>query len=227
MTAKLAFRLAVIAAVIMLGIGAAMAVAAAPCHALPMSTLTAFELARSAEDLLRIFGTPEEACRPPLVAQLDHANMLDALGYIPAYAAFYAFLLYGLGRRDKALGWVGIAIVGVSAAADWLEDVALFQLSAAPDAPAHWFALLIPATNLKWVGLALATTLGGVMLCRRGGLGLLAFLLCAAPLLSSLWALASPDAAGRYLLPGMAVASILLLAVAILGAFAKQTAPKN
>ena len=93
--------------------------------------------------------------------------------------------------------------------------------------PANWFAVLIPATNIKWVGLAVATTLAGVMLWRRGGFGWLGFFACAAPLAPSLWALASPNAAGQYLLPGMAAASFVLLAVAIFGAFTKRGAPKT
>ena len=227
MSARLAFRLAVIAALVMLGIGGLMGVTAPSCRPLPMTAMTAFELARSAGDLLRIFGAPGETCRAPLVVQLDHANVLDAAGYIPAYTAFYALVLFGLGRRDVTLGWVGVTVAFVCAIADWIEDVALFHLSVAPDAPANWLSLLIAFTNVKWVGLAVATTVGGMMLARRGGFGWLGFLACAAPLVSSLRAVNSPDAAGQYLVPGMAVASLALLAVAGAGAMAKPAAPKN
>jgi hypothetical protein len=225
MSARLAFRLAVIAALIMLGVGAWMGVTAPSCRPLPMTAMTAFELARSAGDLLRIFGAPGEACRAPLVAQLDDANVLDAAGYIPAYTAFYALVLFGLGRRDAGLGWAGVSVAIVCAIADWIEDVALFNLSGAPDAPASWLSLLIAFTNVKWVGLAVATTIGGVMLARRGGFGWLGLVACAAPLVSSFWAVISPDAGGQYLVPGMAVASIALLAIAVVGSFAKQAAP--
>jgi hypothetical protein len=226
MSAKTAFRLAVIAAVMMLGIGAVMGVTAAACRELPMSALTAFELVRSVDDLQRIFGLAGEACRAPIAAQLDHANLIDAAAYIPAYAAFYALVLFGLGRRDRALGWAGVAVVVGCAVADWIENTAMFQLSAAPDAPSVWILVLIAATNVKWVGLAIATTLGGVMLWRRGGLGWLGLVACAVPLVVSLWAVAAPDAAGRWLMPGMAVASVMLLAVALWGSFAKDPAPE-
>lgn len=224
MSEKTAFRLAVLAAVAMLGVAAFMGVTAPPCRPLPMSALTAFELVRSVDDLQRIFGVAGEPCRAPIVAQLDHANLLDAIAYIPAYAAFYALVLFGLGRRDKALGWAGIIIVIVCAAADWIENAAMFQLGAAPDVASDWITVLIVATNLKWVGLAIATTIGGVMLWRRGGLGWLGFIACAVPLPVSVWAVLSPDAAGQYLIPAMAVASVMLLAVAAWGSFGKVAA---
>jgi hypothetical protein len=184
-----------------------------------MSTLTAFELVRSVDDLQRIFGAPGEACRVALAAELDQANLIDSIAYIPAYAAFYALVLYALGRRDRAIGWIGVALTLGCAVADWIENLAMFRLSAAPDAPSAWLAALMISTNVKWVGLAVVTTLCGVMLARRGGLGGLALLGCAAPLLPSLWAVLAPDAAGQYLIPGMAVASVLLLAVAVIKSF--------
>jgi len=226
MSEKLAFRLAVIAAMAMLAIGAQMAVTALPCRELPMPALTAFELARNVDDLQRVFGLAGEACRAPITAQLDHANVLDAVAYIPAYTAFYALVLFGLGRRDKTIGWAGVAIALACAVADWIENAAMFQLSAAPDELSGWLLVLMISTNLKWVGLAVATTLGGVMLWRRGGLWRLALVACAVPLPVSLWALAAPDAAGSWLVPGMAVASVMLLAVAVWGSFARDAAAK-
>jgi hypothetical protein len=222
MSAKLAFRLAAVAMMAMLAIAAFMGVSAPPCHELPMSTLTAFELARTSDDLFRIFGMASDACRAPITAQLDHANLLDAGLYVPAYAAFYALALFGLGRGDKVIGWAGVAIVLGCAVADWIENAAMFKISAAPDAPGGWLTVLMIATNIKWLGLALATTLSGVMLWRRGGLGWVGFLLCAVPLAPALWALVAPDAAGKYLIPGMTAASVMLLAVAAWGSFARQ-----
>jgi hypothetical protein len=222
MSAMWAFRLAVISAIVMLSVSTLMAVTAAPCHPLPMSTLTAFELVRSAADLQRIFGMPGDVCRADLIAQLDHANLIDSFAYIPAYTAFYALVAFALGRRGGALGWIAIAIALGCAVADVFENISMFQLSAAPDVASPWLTGLIVSTNAKWVGLAIVTTLCGVMLARRGGLWWIALIACAAPLASSLWALAAPDAAGQYLIPGMVVPSVLLLAVAVWGSFARE-----
>lgn len=219
MGATWAFRLAVAAALIMLGVAALMAVTAPPCNPLPMSTLTAFELVRSIADLQRIFGMPGDACRAALVPQLDHANLIDTVAYIPAYTAFFGLTAYALGRRDRTLGWIAVILALGNAVADVFENLGMFALSAAPDETSPWLMGLIVSTNAKWIGLAVVTTLCGVMLARRGGFGMAALIACAAPLVSSIWALIAPDAAGQYLIPGMTIASVLLLGVAAVGSF--------
>lgn len=223
MGARLAFGLGAAAAVAMLAIATLMAVTAPPCNPLPMSTLTAFELVRSVADLQRIFGMPGDACRAALASQLDHANIIDTFGYIPAYTAFYGLVVYALGRRDGTLGWIAVAIALGCAVADVFENIAMLRLSTAPDAHSPWIMTLMVSTNAKWVGLAVLTTMGGVMLARRGGLGWIALIACAAPLATSLWAVAAPDAAGQYLLPGMTIASVMLLVVAVMGVFRRAT----
>ncbi len=221
MGARTAFGLGAAAAIAMLVTAIFMAVTAPTCSPLPMSTLTAFELVRSVADLHRIFGMPGDACRLALVPELDHANLIDTFGYIPAYTAFFGFVVYALGRRDRTIGWIAVAIALGCAVADVFENISMFQLSATLDAQSPWLMALIISTNAKWVGLAVVTTMAGVMLARRGGFGWAALLLCAAPLATSLWAVAAPDAAGQYLIPGMAIASVMLLLVAIVGAVRK------
>ena len=223
MGARLAFGLGAVAAIAMLAIATLMAVTAPSCSPLPMSTLTAFELVRSVGDLQRIFGMPGDACRAALATQLDHANMIDSVGYIPAYTAFYGLVVYALGRRDRMIGWIAVAVALGCAVADVVENISMFQLSAAPDAESPWILALMVSTNAKWVGLAVVTTMGGVMLARRGGLGWIALVACAAPLATSLWAVVAPDAAGQYLITGMTIASVMLLAVAVLEAFRRPS----
>lgn len=212
---KLAFRLAVVAAVVMLAVMPLMAITAAPCDPLPMPTILAFELVRSLNDLAHIFGAPGDECRAALTPQVDHANVVDIIAYIPAYTAFFALVAYGLGRRDRATGWLTIWLALACAAADVVENLALFALSADPDTLSPWLATLIVATNIKWVGLAGVTTLCGLMLVRRGGFGWVALIICAAPLLPAVWALVAPEAGGPYLMHGMVVASVMLLGVAV------------
>ena len=221
---RTAFGLGAAAAIAMLAIATLMAVTAPSCNPLPMSTLTAFELVRSVADLQRIFGLPGDACRIALVSQLDHANVIDSFGYIPAYTAFYGLVVYALGRRDRTIGWIAVAIALGCAVADVFENISMFQLSAAPDTQSPWIMALMASTNAKWVGLGVVTTMGGVMLARRGGFGWISMIACAAPLVTSLWAVAAPDAAGQYLIPGMTIASVMLLAVAIVGVFRKAPA---
>lgn len=217
-TTKWTFRLAVIAAALMLAVIPFMAITATPCNPLPMSTLTAFELVRTTAEVQRVLGLAGETCRTALASQLDHANVVDTFAYIPAYTAFYGLTAWALGARNRRLGWLTVILAIACAIADVFENIGMFTLSAAPDAPTPWLIGLMIATNIKWVGLALVTTLCGVMIAGRGGLWVVGLPICAIPLVSSLWAVAAPDAAGQYLLPGMTIASIFLLLVAIWGA---------
>lgn len=168
MSATWALRLAVISAFAMLGISTLMTVRAPPCHPLPMSTLTAFELVRSVADLQRIFGMPGDACRAALVPQLNHANLIDAVAYIPAYTVFFGLTAYALGRSDRALGWIAVILALGNVVANVFENLGMFALSAGPDQSSPWITGLIVSTNAKWIGLAVVTTLCGVMLARRG-----------------------------------------------------------
>lgn len=218
MTTKWVFRFAVIAAALMLAVIPFMGITAPPCNPLPMSTLTAFELVRTTAEVQRVLGLAGEPCRAALASQLDHANLVDTFAYVPAYTAFYGLTAWALGARNRRLGGLTVILAIACAVADVFENIGMFTLSAAPDAPTPWLLGLVIATNIKWVGLAVVTTLCGVMLAQRGGAWIIALPFCAIPLASSLWAVAAPDAAGQYLLPGMTIASIFLLLVAIWGA---------
>jgi len=218
MTTKWIFRLAVIAAALMLAVIPFMAITAAPCNPLPMSTLTAFELVRTTAEVQRILGLAGETCRAALASQLDHANVVDTFAYIPAYTAFYSLTALALGVRNRGLGRLTAILAVACAIADVFENIGMFTLSATPDQPTPWLLGLMIATNIKWVGLAVVTTLCGVMIAQRGSAWMIALPICAIPLASSLWAVAAPDAAGQYLLPGMTIASVFLLLVAIWGA---------
>ena len=225
MSARWAFRLAVIAAIVMLATSTFMAITAPPCNPLPMSTLTAFELVRSSSDLTRIFGEAGMSCRAALVPQLDHANIVDTFAYIPAYTAFFALTAWGLGETSRGPAKVAVLIALACAVADVFENLGMFALSATPDATSPWLIVLIVFTNIKWVGLAVVTTLCGVMLARRGSIGWVALPLCALPLVSSIWAVINPDAAGQYLIPAMVVASLVLLGAALHGALRRGSPP--
>ena len=110
MTTKWIFRLAVIAAALMLAVIPFMAITAAPCNPLPMSTLTAFELVRTTAEVQRILGLAGETCRAALASQLDHANIVDTFAYIPAYTAFYCLTALALGAHTRGLGRITVIL---------------------------------------------------------------------------------------------------------------------
>jgi hypothetical protein len=227
MSARWAFRLAAISAVAMPVIALFMKVTEKACTT-PMAPLTALQLVRSDRDIERIFGAPGQTCSgdpAKLVAELHSANLVDMFAYIPAYMAFFVLLAYALGRRDKVIGWAAIALSIACATADAVENMVQFQMTDAPgEAPPSLMALII-AVHAKWIGLAIVTTLCGVMLARRGGIGWIALATGVAPLATSLWAMAAPEVAGPFLLAGMFVPTTVLAGVALWKSFARENAP--
>jgi hypothetical protein len=209
MTSKWVFWLIVVAAVAMVAVSPFMEITAPRCNQLGMPPLTAFELVRSVADLQRIFGMPGDACRAAMIAQLDHANVLDTFAFIPAYAVFYVLMAWDTGKYH-GLKWPTITLALICAGADVVENAAMFQLSKAPDEASPWLTTLIVATNVKWVGLAVVTALCGLMRARMGKLGRQLFPYTLAPLASSLVALVAPNAAGIFMVPAMMMATLAL-----------------
>lgn len=216
------FRLAVAGALAMLASIPFLGVAAAPCNPLPMSPMIAFELVRTVEDIQFLLGLPGDACRMALAQQLDHANLVDTFAYIPAYVAFFAFAALGLGARSRMLGRGTALLAVICGVADVAENMGMLALSATPEDPGLWLTVLIVATNVKWVGLGVVTTLCGLMLARRGGMWRFLAPICAAPLAIAIWAVAAPQAAGPYLLSGMTIASLPILTACIAGALRRS-----
>lgn len=209
---------ALVAAAVMLAAVPFMAVTAQPCHPLPMSPVMALELLRTPADLERILGGHLDECRLALGPQLEKSTLVDTFLYIPAYTAFFVLFARAAGKQTRMIALAAMGLAVASALADVGENVAMLQLISPVNRPEDWLPLLIFSTNFKWIGLALMTTLCGWMVARRGGLWMIALPLCVVPIGTSLWALADPNAAGQYLLPGMTVASVCLLLVAIWGA---------
>lgn len=233
LSARVCYRISVFGALVVLALTVLARLGPPPadtCNALApgYEPIAAFELARSVSDLQVIFGQPGDACRAGITATLDQANVFDAAIYIPAYTLFLAFVLLGLragtgaGTLARRLAGVGAGVAVASALGDYVENAALFQLSAAPDVASVWMPVLIGATNFKWVGLGLATALGGVVLWTRGGLARAAIGPCSLALVAGVAAIAAPGVAGPWLLESMTVAWLPLLAVAVAGALGKR-----
>jgi len=91
-----------------------------------------FELARSADDLLAIFGPPDGECRAKVVAAMDAVNTLDTRLFIPAYTAFVAFAALFLSAGAwRAWTFAAIAAALLACAADYVETISL--LAYTPD----------------------------------------------------------------------------------------------
>ncbi len=172
--------------------------------------IIAFELVRSTADLHAIFGAAPGACRTAIAGRMDFINTIDSVAFIPIYGAFLFFFF--LARRPSALANLGAALVVAACLADYVENYALFHLSAAPDTPGRWLTLLIWATETKWVGLGIANALGGLLIFNaRNPLTYFALLFCVVGTAASLISIVNAAAVGPYLSNAIALGWLVFL----------------
>jgi hypothetical protein len=148
----------------------------------------AFELVRTAEQVLALFGS--EPCTSRLIAAQREALWLDMLVFIPAYTAFLSLGAFALRRSGLALALAAMGVFLLAGAFDEIEGLVLFKiLGAMPGTQAYYdalfwtvrpkFALLgvgeILLAALLWRGPLPAKIASGLMLA--GGLASLFFLL--------------------------------------------------
>ncbi|WP_421932824.1 hypothetical protein [Phenylobacterium sp.] len=115
-----------------------------------------FELARTLDQLLKVFGPPADACRAPVVTAMDAVNHLDVRAYIPAYTAFAicaAMFLGGRFKKPLVLGAIGVALVAL--AGDYLETITLLRITQAVDGSTDLLFRSSLGAWIKFAGLAL------------------------------------------------------------------------
>ncbi|HVY88770.1 MAG TPA: hypothetical protein VG942_07875 [Hyphomonadaceae bacterium] len=229
---KLAFRVSLIGAVIVMGLAGAAKLlpAVQACGGLDphYDPVTAFELARSGDDLRAIFGATTGPCRTNITAHIDTVDMVDSIIYIPAYTVFLFFMLLGLIRSPAAnpspqpplAKFVpALAIPLVAFAADYLENWCLFQLKSDPDTVTVWLSVLIAATNVKWVGIGIATFVCAVLVFLRDGWPrVFTPIICIGPAVTVAAAF-RPAAFGPWLITSLAISWVPLLIVGAEWAF--------
>jgi hypothetical protein len=213
--AKLAVRISLIAALLLLAIVAynltqpAMTV----CGDLDPNyqPIIAFELARSVPDLHAIFGDAPSACRETLTARFAFINTADNYLFIPLYGIFLFFFFRGIRDRDEKLARLGAILVLAACIADYVENTCLFGIAANSDVHGTALSLLPWATGVKWLGLAVAGAAGGYILARAGGWRWLIALACFAGLAIVLAAIADPRNFGYLASNGVTISWVIFL----------------
>lgn len=185
--------------------------APAPCGGLSKAyaPIIAFELARSVGDLHAIFGEAPDACRAAIARQMDGTNMIDSWIFIPVYGLFLLFFFMGRRRENAPIANAAILLVFLACAADYMENDALFHLSANPDSTA-WIPQLCRATETKWIGLGIAGFLA-VPLLWRTWLAWPALFLCGAGLIATMITIPAPALVGPYLSNTLALGWLVIL----------------
>jgi hypothetical protein len=214
-TTKLATRISLIAALLLLAIVAynltepAMTV----CGDLNPNyqPIIAFELARSVPDLHAMFGDGPSACRTALTARFAFINTVDNYLFIPLYGIFLFFFFLGIRNRDESRARLGAVIVLAACLADYVENTCLFGIAANPDVHGTALSLLPWATGVKWIGLAVAGAIGGYILARAGGWRWVIALLCFAGLAIVAAAIADPHSYGYLASNGVTISWVIFL----------------
>lgn len=173
--------------------------------------ILAFEFARSVADLHALFGPAPGACRSAVAAKLDLINWLDAALFIPIYGTFLAAGVLSLRARHPRFARLAVALTLVACGADYVENACLLQLSAAPDVPGAWLALLPWATGVKWLLLGAVGVLASRVVSQRRWLTVLCVLGLGIVVLA-LWV---PSTFGRFASVGVSVSWVMLLVVLV------------
>ncbi|HEY0302882.1 MAG TPA: hypothetical protein VGC36_16160 [Rhizomicrobium sp.] len=183
------------------------------------------ELARSVADLQAIFGVGPGACRTALAAQINVITWADCLVFIPAYGVFIAFFFIAMAPRDERSALLGFILSLLAVVADYIENICLFQLTAAPDAAGFSLAVLPWATGVKWLALGLAGAVGGAILIQSGGrVNYPAAALCALGFLGTVLGIANPYLFGPLISNAVTLSWIVFLVVVIRGSLRRGSA---
>lgn len=171
--------------------------------------IIAFELARSVADLHAIFGAAPGTCREALTAQFAFLNTGDNLLFIPLYGVFLVFFFLGI--RHTRLARAGAILVIAACLADYIENACLFRIAINPDVQSPALSLLPWATGVKWMGLAIAGAIGGIILSRRGGWRWIVAGLCFAGAVLVTLAIIAPHNFGRFASNGVTISWVVFL----------------
>lgn len=186
----------------------------APCGpSTGLNAILAFELARTPAELAALFG--QDPCRSILIAAQIRALLVDALLFIPAYAAFLTFAAVALDGRIAAR--LAMAAVALAALLDEIEGALQYTLLRTLPGRQWLIDLLYWEARTKFVLLGLAGLILAALLAANRRLGAVAAIPVALGSFFSLY-FAFIDMHAPQLLLGYRIAWTTLLVVAAIGA---------
>jgi hypothetical protein len=116
--------------------------------------MTAFELARSVDDLNRVFAETQPGCRDATTKAMNHMNRVDLPFFMVVYTAFMASAALFESAKSKQRRWLwGLLAAAVALLGDLLETGILLQITADLADPAEWVGPLVVTTWIKWLAL--------------------------------------------------------------------------
>jgi hypothetical protein len=215
----LAFRISLAGAVIVLALAIYSGVSPAmvACGNLQpgYSPVIAQELARSVADVQAIFGAAPSVCRTAIAERIDLITWIDSLVFIPAYGVFLLFFFLGMSARDRRSAFIGFVLSAMACAADYLENICLFAITAHPDDGGIALAVLPWATGLKWLALGLSGAVGGTILIQSGRVNYPAAALCGLSFFGTVLGIANPHLFGPFISNAVTLSWVVFLVVDI------------
>jgi hypothetical protein len=145
-----------------------------------VSSLLAYQLARTPADIEAVFGPAGNPCRETMIAAMDRANTVDLIGFIATYSAFLAcFFVAVLRSGVGTVARAGIVAVAAAFVFDVLETATQLHITGSLPGTSTSLALLALGSTGKYIALAVVAACAGVTMIARGGvIGRLAGVVC-------------------------------------------------
>lgn len=130
------------------------------------SPIFAFEVARTPQDLINVFGHIDDPARPARIAAMDAGNLLD-FAFMALYALFIASFFIAIYSATKKKIWLGFAALGIlSGVADAVENNILLGLTNNLEA-AHNLGMLAFPVWFKFFAIMITAIAAGVFLAQQ------------------------------------------------------------
>jgi hypothetical protein len=136
-----------------------------------VTSLQAYQLARTPADIEVVFGRDGDSCRPGMIAALDRADTVDLFGFIPTYGLFLAaFLLAALRDGAGQVARLGLLFLVVGLGFDVIETATQLYITKALPGSATSLLVLTIASRGKFAALGVVSLCAGLAMFARGGL---------------------------------------------------------
>lgn len=123
------------------------------CGRLP--DMTAFELARSADDVRAVFADIKPGCQAATIKAMNQINRVDLPLFMMTYSLFIVSASLFESAKSKQRRWLwGLLAAPVALLGDLLETGILFQMTDNLPNAGDYVAALVVTTWIKWIALA-------------------------------------------------------------------------
>lgn len=175
----------------------------------------ALQFALTPEHVIDIFGSPGTPARAQVVRDMQNGNLLDFV-FMAVYGLFLCLFFHAQRLKTGLRSWWSVVpMVVIAIVFDVQENSVLSRIASAPDDPQ--MAAMLNALHLfswgKWSTLAVVSGVAAMSFFARGAIVLGLF--CLPPLLVILPAYQHPGQLAVYLVVGVGLSWIVMLAHAL------------